>query len=215
MIFNIVTQTHNRRQIFLENFKYNFSKIKSYIKDLNIQINWIINSDDNSIVKNDIENFYDEKINLYFYEKTNFFPKRYFELMLIKKADFIWCLEDDDLILSNFFQNINNFDYNYVFYYFSDYEKINNHVNYCLKNKLINFETWQLGQMIMRYKDIKKFFYLKKRTNFFKNRDFIEYDEDIIWYLLKNSKIKIIPQKIFIQKINGDNMSIEDLNKWR
>ena len=216
MILNIITQTHNRRNIFLKNFDFNFKTILNYIKDLNIKINWIINVDDKSIKKEDIKIYSNKsnKIKIFFYEKTNFFPKRYFELMLIQPSDMIWCLEDDDLIYKNFFKDINK-NYNHIFYYESDFDKINQDINDNLKEKKINFNTWQLSQMVLRYKDIKKFFYLKKKTDFFKNKNFINYDEDILEFLLKKTKYLIHNKKIFKQKIHGDNMSIESLLKWK
>jgi len=216
MILNIITQTHNRREIFLRNFSKNFKLISEFIKNLNVKINWIINCDDNSILEKDIGSFKNKnkQIKIFFYKKTNFFPKRYFELMLIQPSDLIWNLEDDDLIISNFFNYLDKY-YNHIFYYKSDFDKINNNIEYHIKNKKINYQTWQLSQIILRYKDLKKFYFLKRKTDFFKSKDFINYDEDILEFIIKKAKYKIHYKKIFWQKINGDNMSIKDLNEWK
>jgi hypothetical protein len=183
-----------------------------------------MNCDDSSVSYSDIKLIF-SKFNLndimkiHFFEYNYYFPKRYIDLMVKIKGDFVWCIEDDDEIVDITFLNLLEKKYDlYYFYYISDFEKINQIEEYYRKNKILDFENLQISQIVFSYKGLK---YLRSKhriynKSFFIEKDYICYDEYLLEYLLKNNfKLKIYPKIIFKQKIHYDNMSIEGLIKWK
>jgi len=217
MNISFITQTHNRRTIFLQNLKKNLNKIKKFRNK--IKINWVFNCDDGSVTEKDIRNifddFFDKKeldfINIYFFEYKYFFPKRYFNLMIKIKSDLVWCIEDDDYILDIDFLLTNKIN-NYFGYYLSSSKKINDYNLYFFKNKKINYVTLQLSQLIMKYNHLQHFIKFNKKEIL--NKDYINHDELLINWFLKYKNVKIIQKNLFFQNINKDNMSYKDLKEW-
>ena len=141
MTINFITLTHARRDIFRKNFKKNLQLIQNNKEKLSdIKINWVINCDDSSIKYSDVESIFSEFdlndiIQIYFFEYNYYFPKRYIDLMVKIKGDFVWCIEDDDEIVDITFLNLLEKKYDlYYFYYISDFEKITQFEEYQRKN---------------------------------------------------------------------------------
>ena len=228
MIINFITLTHARKKIFLKTFEKNLKLIQNnkdkLLKLSNIKINWIINCDDSSILYSDIESIFlkfnlIDIVEIHFFEYNYYFPKRYIDLMVKIKGDFIWCIEDDDEIIDISFLNLLEKKYDlYYFYYVSDFEKITQFEEYHRKNKILDFENLQISQIVFSYRGLK---YLRSKhriynKSFFTEKNYINYDEYLLDFLLKNNfKIKIYPKIIFRQKIHYDNMSIKGLIKWK
>ena len=111
MKLSILILTHNRPLLFER-------CINSVLNNLpNYDIEILVNND-----SNDITEIYNDKVNIYYYyEKNKKLTDTYKFLYEKSKGEYIFYLEDDDYIKSNFFKFLNfNYDINFLNYLSKD-----------------------------------------------------------------------------------------------
>ena len=212
MKISILILTHNRPLLF----KRCINSILDNLPEYDIEI--LVNNDSKDIIE-----IYNEKINIsYYYKKHKKLTDTYKFLYNNSKGEYIFFLEDDDYLKSDFFKFINfNYDINFLNYLSKDiisnkknlltyykrffkkykpFNKINN-----LKDFLSKFEPvdFQLSQIVFKRNGIK---YWPTEDNIFNDYK--------IFKSLELETINYISKPLWVQTTDGgDNISFKTLNK--
>tara|TARA_E500000318_G_scaffold52835_1_gene49228 strand:- start:3906 stop:4559 length:654 start_codon:yes stop_codon:yes gene_type:complete len=212
MKLSILILTHNRPLLFER-------CINSVLNNLpNYDIEILVNND-----SNDITEIYNDKVNIfYYYEKNKKLTDTYKFLYDQSKGEYIFYLEDDDYIKSNFFKYLNfNYDINFL--------------NYISKDILSNKKnlTSYYKRFFTKFKPLSKINNLSKFLNMYEPRDFqfsqivfkkngIKYwptEDNIfndykIFKSLELETIFYISKPLWVQTTDGkDNISFKIFNK--
>jgi len=183
MDISILILTHNRPKLFHRCLK---SVLNQIPKNIKIEI----------LVNNDSDDISEIKHNLvkYFYKKLPL-GEIYRFLFSEASGEFVYFLEDDDYLLSNFFNKINlNYDLNY-----GNYAKVNTRPK---KNYFEN--DFQFGQILFKkiLLPLDKFPITNNLDNDYK-----------IFKLLKNKNMYKTNKYFFRQTTDGkDNISFKEFN---
>ena len=212
MKLSILILTHNRPNLFKR-------CINSILKNLpNYDIEILVNND-----SRDIKEIYDNNIKIsYYYKKRKKLTDIYKFLYEQSTGEYIFYLEDDDYIKSNFFKSLNfNYDINFLNYLSKDI--ISNKKNiktfynrffkkckplykiHNLENFLSIFEPvdFQFSQIVFKKKGIK---YWPTEDNIFNDyKIFKSLELETIFYISK---------PLWVQTTDGkDNISFDIYNK--
>lgn len=211
MKLSILILTHNRPSLF----KRCITSVLNNLPNYNIEI--LVNND-----SNDISEVYSDKVDIsYFYKKTEKLTDIYKFLFDQSKGEYIFYLEDDDYIRSNFFKYLDfNYDVNFLNYLSKDIltnkKSISSYYNRFFKrykslskiNNLTDFldkfepRDFQFSQIVFKKKGIK---YWPKEDNIFNDYK--------IFKSLKLETIFYISKPLWIQTTDGsDNISFKNLN---
>jgi len=209
MKLSILILTHNRPLLFE--------------RCINSVLNNLPNYDIEILVNNDITEIYNDKVNIfYYYEKNKKLTDTYKFLYDQSKGEYIFYLEDDDYIKSNFFKYLNfNYDINFL--------------NYISKDILSNKKnlTSYYKRFFTKFKPLSKINNLSKFLNMYEPRDFqfsqivfkkngIKYwptEDNIfndykIFKSLELETIFYISKPLWVQTTDGkDNISFKIFNK--
>ena len=204
--------THNRPLLFER-------CINSVLNNLpNYDIEILVNND-----SNDITEIYNDKVNIYYYyEKNKKLTDTYKFLYEKSKGEYIFYLEDDDYIKSNFFKFLNfNYDINFLNYLSKDiltykrnlasyYKRFFNKFKSLSKiNNLSEFlniyepRDFQFSQIVFKKNGIK---YWPTEDNIFNDyKIFKSLELETIFYISK---------PLWVQTTDGkDNISFRIFNK--
>ena len=209
MKLSILILTHNRPLLFE--------------RCINSVLNNLPNYDIEILVNNDRTEIYNDKVNIfYYYEKNKKLTDTYKFLYDQSKGEYIFYLEDDDYIKSNFFKYLNfNYDINFL--------------NYISKDILSNKKnlTSYYKRFFTKFKPLSKINNLSKFLNMYEPRDFqfsqivfkkngIKYwptEDNIfndykIFKSLELETIFYISKPLWVQTTDGkDNISFKIFNK--
>tara|TARA_R110000787_G_scaffold66803_3_gene149969 strand:+ start:9241 stop:9894 length:654 start_codon:yes stop_codon:yes gene_type:complete len=212
MKLSILILTHNRPLLFER-------CINSVLNNLpNYDIEILVNND-----SNDITEIYNDKVNIYYYyEKNKKLTDTYKFLYEKSKGEYIFYLEDDDYIKSNFFKFLNfNYDINFLNYLSKDiltykrnlasyYKRFFNKFKSLSKiNNLSEFlniyepRDFQFSQIVFKKNGIK---YWPTEDNIFNDyKIFKSLELETIFYISK---------PLWVQTTDGkDNISFRIFNK--
>ncbi len=212
MKLSILILTHNRPHLFKR-------CINSVLKNLpNYDIEILVNND-----SKDIKEIYDKNIKiLYYYKKRKKLTDIYKFLYEQSTGEYIFYLEDDDYIKSNFFKSLNfNYDVNFLNYLSKDiisnkkniktfynrfFKKCKSlHKIHNLKDFLSIFEPvdFQFSQIVFKKNGIK---YWPTEDNIFNDYK--------IFKSLELETIIYISKPLWVQTTDGkDNISFKIYNK--
>jgi len=212
MKLSILILTHNRPLLFER-------CINSVLNNLpNYDIEILVNND-----SNDITEIHNDKVNIYYYyEKNKKLTDTYKFLYEKSKGEYIFYLEDDDYIKSNFFKFLNfNYDINFLNYLSKDiltykrnlasyYKRFFNKFKSLSKiNNLSEFlniyepRDFQFSQIVFKKNGIK---YWPTEDNIFNDyKIFKSLELETIFYISK---------PLWVQTTDGkDNISFRIFNK--
>ena len=212
MKLSILILTHNRPLLFER-------CINSVLNNLpNYDIEILVNND-----SNDITEIHNDKVNIYYYyEKNKKLTDTYKFLYEKSKGEYIFYLEDDDYIKSNFFKFLNfNYDVNFLNYLSKDiltykrnlasyYKRFFNKFKSLSKiNNLSEFlniyepRDFQFSQIVFKKNGIK---YWPTEDNIFNDyKIFKSLELETIFYISK---------PLWVQTTDGkDNISFKIFNK--
>ena len=207
MKISVLIPTHNRPKLFERCIQSVFSAFKFFPVELEI----LVNNDSNDIVEQSFDG-----INIrYFYHRDTNISTIYKKLFCESGGEYVYFLEDDDIMAETFFQVLSEFDedilyFNYVPYKitknFIDFFKYTNNQFSSKEDFLLNYDdfNFQFGQICFRKKclNLDEF----PSDNYIKN-DFL------IFKSIKGT-FKNIDKYLYRQTIDGgDNISFKDLNK--
>lgn len=212
MKLSILILTHNRPILF----ERCINSVLNNLPDYNIEI--LVNND-----SNDITEIYNDKVNIsYYYKKNKKLTDTYKFLYQQSKGEYIFYLEDDDYIKSNFFKFLNfNYDVNFLNYLSIDI------LTY--KKNLTSYYK----RFFTKYKSLYKINNLSEFLNIYEPRDFqfsqivfkkngIKYwptEDNIfndykIFKSLELETIFYISKPLWVQTTDGkDNISFKIFNK--
>ena len=188
MNLSILILTHNRPKLFTR-------CLLSVLKDIPKNVEVLVNNDSNDIVE--IEH---PQVKYFYYKNTDL-SEVYKHLFNLSTNDYIYYLEDDDILLKLFYKYINlDYDINYMNY---------TPATICDFKKKFKMETtndiFQLSQIVFK----------KTLLTEFPTGNYRDNDWHLFQTVLKNSKSnKLIKQRLFRQTTDGnDNISFGD-DKW-
>jgi glycosyltransferase involved in cell wall biosynthesis len=212
MKLSILILTHNRPLLF----KRCITSVLNNLPNYDIEI--LVNND-----SNDITEIYNDKVNIsYYYENNKKLTDTYKFLYEQSKGEYIFYLEDDDYIKSNFFKYLNfNYDVNFLNYLskdiitnkknllsyykrfftkFKSLSKINNLTDFLNKFEPTDF---QFSQIVFKKNGIK---YWPTEDNIFNDyKIFKSLELETIFYISK---------PLWVQTTDGeDNISFDTYNK--
>lgn len=185
---SILILTHNRPTLFAR-------CLNSILHDIPSNVEILVNND-----SKDITEIKHSKVK-YFYEQHDDLSETYKFLFDKSKGEYIYFLEDDDYVVSTFWEIIRGTYNNTIFRYIpeNDFDK---YYNFFKEDS--NFqEHFQLGQMYFKKDCIKNF-----PTGNFLDNDFKLYNE-----ISYNSVFNFSKRAIFVQTTDGkDNISFLEFN---
>ncbi|MAF36177.1 hypothetical protein CL622_03610 [archaeon] len=211
MKLSILILTHNRPKLFIRAINSVLSNLPEY--DIEI----IVNND-----TNDIDEIYDDRVSIqYHYYQHDDLSRVYKYLFDLATGEYIYYLEDDDYIKSNFFGHLDlTVDVNYMEYIseptierigpLAAYKKLStnrkiNHNNEARKFiQQFDDEEFQLGQILFRKEQIK-----------FPTGNNIHNDVVLFERLAKDGcSFKYIDKQTWVQTTTGkNNISFPNFNK--
>ena len=210
MKLSILIPTHNRPKLF----QRAINSVLNNRSEIDIEI--IVNND-----TNDIQEIYDNQTNImYHYQQFHDISKIYEYLYKQSSGEYIYYLEDDDYIRSNFFPSLDlTKDINYMEYISNPlitcYGPLCSHKKLTINRKykhntskqffeLFDDEEFQLGQILF-----KKILVTNFPAGNHLNNDYRLFQN----ITEKNPSFKYISKQTWIQTSDGkDNISIPDLN---
>ena len=212
MKLSILILTHNRPLLFER-------CINSVLNNLpNYDIEILVNND-----SNDITEIYNDKVNIfYYYEKNKKLTDTYKFLYEQSKGEYIFYLEDDDYLKSNFFKFLNfNYDVNFLNYlskdiltykknltsyykrFFTKFKSLNKINNLSEFLNIYEPRDFQFSQIVFKKNGIK---YWPTEDNIFNDyKIFKSLELETIFYISK---------PLWVQTTDGkDNISFKIFNK--
>lgn len=211
MKISICIPTHNRPQLFKRALQSVLSQNVEHEYDIHV------NND-----SHDIDEVYSDTVQIHYsYYQPDDLSQIYKKLLDDAKGEFVYFLEDDDYLNSNFFEKLDlSYDINYMLYISKphidevgirgmlDRQNINSHLlNVDRHREFVdgyNDIYFQLGQIIFRKDMVINF----PEGNHL-NNDYIFFES----CFHKNTTIKYINNQLWTQTIDGsDNISFPRLN---
>lgn len=212
MKLSILILTHNRPLLFQR-------CINSVLKNLpNYDIEILVNND-----SNDITEVYNDVVTIsYYYKNNKKLTDTYKFLYEQSKGEYIYYLEDDDYIKSDFFKHLNfNYDINFLNYISKDIlTNKKNLTSYCKRffNKLKPLSKINnLSKFLNTYKprdfQFSQIVFKRSGIIYWPSKDNINNDYKIFKSLNLNT-ILYISKPLWVQTTDGcDNISFNNLNK--
>jgi len=192
-LISFLILTHKRHELFQRCIK---SILDLELENLNIPYEIMVNNDSKDIIEI-------KRYNIKYYYNTKEVNKLYPFIFDKSNGEFVYFLEDDDIInkdIIGIFENIDEYDIHLGRY--NAYNKKRDIEQ--LTNKKIIYDHFQLSQIIFR----KSLITSNDFPNIFDN----ENDEILFQTLLdKNPKLKNHKLWFFTQGIDGQNLSIKEI----
>ena len=212
MKLSILILTHNRPLLF----KRCIYSVLNNLPNYNIEI--LVNND-----SNDITEVYSDKINInYFYKKNKKLTDTYKFLYDKSKGEYIFYLEDDDYIKSDFFKFLNfNYDINFLNYLSKDILSSKKNLLSYYKRFFIKFKPLSkitnLSKFIDKFEPVdfqlSQIVFKKNGIKYWPTEDNI-FNDYKIFKSLELETIIYISKPLWVQTTDGkDNISFKTLNK--